>query len=312
MQIEQAREAAICRIIAGSRLYGTNTPDSDTDIRGVFIAPIEYCLGLKNVKEVEKLNDGEDETLWEIRQFFKLLTDANPNILDLILHVPIDNYLSSSLIWERIVRNRELFLSKKVKFTYSGYAMAQLKRIETHRKYILDPPSHKPTREEFDLPENSTIPKEQRRALLTISSQFVREDAQKDAKNEINFNRALEHWKAYQSWYNNRNPERRELEIKCGYDSKHASHLIRLIRMGKELLGTGDTYVRRWDAKELLEIRNGHWSYEQVMEYTQDLDEDMNGLYEDSPLPKKPNHKKIEELLMSILEEEYYDQIRMG
>ena len=39
--------------LTGSHLYGTNTPDSDTDTRGVFVSPREHLLGLANCFKVE-------------------------------------------------------------------------------------------------------------------------------------------------------------------------------------------------------------------------------------------------------------------
>ncbi|AEZ66297.1 hypothetical protein phiTE_131 [Pectobacterium phage phiTE] len=37
----------------------------------------------------------------------------------------------------------------------------------------------------------------------------------------------------------NRNAARHELEEKFGYDTKHAMHLVRLLRMSQEILETG-------------------------------------------------------------------------
>ena len=43
-------------------------------------------------------------------------------------------------------------LTKKVQQTFHGYAMAQLKKIKTHRSWLLNPPTKKPSREDFGLP----------------------------------------------------------------------------------------------------------------------------------------------------------------
>ena len=55
----------------------------------------------------------------------------------------------------------------------------------------------------------------------------------------------MKHWDSYQTWKTHRNPARAELERQHGYDTKHAMHLIRLMRMGLEVLETGDLGVRR-------------------------------------------------------------------
>ncbi len=39
-------------------------------------------------------------------------------------------------------------LDLRAGYTFSGYAVAQLKRIKTHRRWLIHPPTHKPTRQE--------------------------------------------------------------------------------------------------------------------------------------------------------------------
>src|ERR1700722_2901131 len=64
----------------------------------------------------------------------------------------------------------------------------------------------------------------------------------------------------YLTWKKNRNPERAKLEAKIGYDSKHATQLIRLLKVGKEVLETGKLRVKRLDDREeLMEIKNCQW-----------------------------------------------------
>ena len=59
--------------------------------------------------------------------------------------------------------------------------------------------------------------------------------------------------------------KRKNLVEKYGYDCKNAAHLIRLLRMGTEFLIDGQLYVLRHDASQLLEIKRGEWTLDQVM-----------------------------------------------
>jgi uncharacterized protein len=77
---------------------------------------------------------------------------------------------------------------------------------------------------------------------------------------------AMKQWESYETWKAERNPARAELESRHGYDTKHAMHLIRLMRMGLEILETGELLVRRPDAEELTAIRDGALSYDELME----------------------------------------------
>jgi uncharacterized protein len=122
----------------------------------------------------------------------------------------------------------------------------------------------------------------------------------------VKFNRSVyvaakENWDHYWEWKKNRNKTRSVLEEQFGYDTKHAMHLVRLLRMGAEALETGVLNVRRPDAEELLSIRNGAWTYEQVVEYAEMMDNHVRTvLYPKTSLPKKPNIKLAAELVMNI------------
>ena len=80
------------------------------------------------------------------------------------------------------------------------------------------------------------------------------------------------------------------------YDTKNAMHLVRLYRMGYELLTEGVVNVRRSDAEELINIRNGAWSLNDVINYANDMDLKCHQVV--SSLPPKPNTEYILEWLM--------------
>jgi hypothetical protein len=79
-------------------------------------------------------------------------------------------------------------------------------------------------------------------------------------------------------------------------------HLVRLMRMAKETLVTGKVIVKRPDAQELLEIRNGAWTYEQLIEYANKEQAALIELEKTSPLPKSPDRVKIDKLCQDMVE----------
>lgn len=85
------------------------------------------------------------------------------------------------------------------------------------------------------------------------------------------FKREMDVYNSWLNWKKNRNPARHELEVKSGYDTKHASHLVRLMRMGLEILNDHKVVVKRPDREEILAIKNGAWSYDQVMEFSKNM-----------------------------------------
>jgi len=95
--------------------------------------------------------------------------------------------------------------------------------------------------------------------------------------------------------------KRKELVKKFGYDTKNASHLIRLLRMGIEWLNSGELQVIRTDAQQLLEIKRGEWSLEQVKKEADRLFISAETAYTMSKLPEKPDHEKLNKLCLELI-----------
>jgi hypothetical protein len=96
---------------------------------------------------------------------------------------------------------------------------------------------------------------------------------------------------------------RRERFEKFGYDCKNASHLIRLLRTGIEALVTEEINVFRHDAVELKDIKDGKWTKEKVEREADGLNKLLSEALVKSNLPERPDRRKIEDLLIDILEE---------
>jgi predicted nucleotidyltransferase len=88
--------------------------------------------------------------------------------------------------------------------------------------------------------------------------------------------------------------KRKELVSKFGYDTKNASHLIRLLRMAIEFLNTGEFIVeRKHDACELLDIKKGKWTLEKVKEESKRLFNLADESFLKCQLPNKPDMEEI-------------------
>src|SRR6478736_1937127 len=94
---------------SGSHSYGLNTPESDLDYKGIAIPPREFFHGfMKKFEQVElkKTKDSDIEfVIYEIRKFFNLCADNNPNIMELLWLDPSD-YLTVTPIGEKIIAAR--------------------------------------------------------------------------------------------------------------------------------------------------------------------------------------------------------------
>lgn len=135
---QMMQENMICRMLAGSHAYGTNIATSDVDYRGLFFASPEYIrTPFYTINEVSDKNE-EDTKYYEVSQFLKLFAAGNPNILELAF-TDMQHVELTSDPYELIRTTAPALLSKKVAFTFSGYAIAQLKRIRGHNKWINNP-----------------------------------------------------------------------------------------------------------------------------------------------------------------------------
>ena len=122
--------------VTGSRAYGTDTPESDTDIRGIFVLPRERLFGLPRSQVEQVSDDTNDETFYEIGRFVHLLSKNNPNILEMLYAEPELTRYRHPLM-DRIDTN--LVLSKLCRDTFAGYAMTQVRKARGLNKKIVNP-----------------------------------------------------------------------------------------------------------------------------------------------------------------------------
>lgn len=354
----------------GSQAYGLNNDLSDVDVKGIVIPPKEVENNLfhrfeqaeNNIdleKSLERLKNPKnpkfESSIYSLKKFMVLAANVNPNVIELLWTDPLDHFISKSPM-DILLASRDLFLSSKAKFTFSGYAFAQAKKIERHRKWIVRGELEAPKRENFGLP--SEPPKQMTEIFGLIKSeverwnlsQFPLDEMQRDelkstiwelianvSQIEVNegnwpqmyeagvierlaseynlkeevvdilqrerlYKKEMEAYKSWLNWKKNRNPARHELEVKSGYDTKHASHLVRLLRMGLEILNEQKVIVKRPDAEEILHIKNGGWSYDKLMEYATDFQVKLDDGYKTTTLPKSVNYERVNFLYHKLYE----------
>ena len=122
-------------------------------------------------------------------------------------------------------------------------------------------------------------------------------------RQERAFRNELKAYKSYKKWESERNEKRKALEEKYGFDTKHASHLIRLARTGVEILKDGKVNVKRHDADELLAIRQGKFSFDQIKSEAETLFKVMDFYYQKNPtnLPHKIKTEYLDRITREIV-----------
>lgn len=314
-----ANNNLIFKTVAGSNLYGTNRPDSDIDYRGVCLDPPRSIIGLQGFEQYQKLDRDNDIVIYGASKFLKMCLEANPSILD-VLFAPENMWVKHTDEWAAIYEARHSFLSQKVRYTFSGYAFSQLKRIERHKKWIDNPPE-RAYPEDYGLYLYSTPRGGQRYEPIPARYNFVLGNwpfldfnnirssikrrsiyrSQDSTAMIAAYKHARSEYDKYREWIDNRNEYRATLESMYGYDVKHASHLARLLMKGIEILTTG-TYNPVLNDDQLAQFRmimDGLVEYDDLVGWAYRADNIMRWSLE-SELQKRPDTKVYRDLYIRL------------
>lgn len=240
---QMVNTSTILKIVSGSRMYGTNSTDTDTDYIGICIPTKDYILGIYKFEQLEERTNpsnsnisntksDNDYTCYSLPKFIKLAYDNNPNILE-VLFVPKEAIIYCDNFGRKLLENRHLFVSKRAYYKFMGYAIAQ------------------------------------KRKLIMKQSQGLRA----------------------------------KIVEKYGYDTKYASHLIRLLYFGIEFLRTGELIFPTEHRKYLIQIKNGEWPLSQIIDKGTFLESLLGEALKSSTLPGHPDLSKINALQIELIEQ---------
>jgi predicted nucleotidyltransferase len=114
-------------------------------------------------------------------------------------------------------------------------------------------------------------------------------------------------YKEYWDWVAKRKADRYNTTITHGkkYDAKNMMHVFRLLFMAKEIAGEGKINVFRNDREFLLDIKQGKYEYEELVEKAEAMKEELPLLFQNSNLPDEPLIDEVNKLLIKMREEYY-------
>ena len=301
--------------LGGSYSYGTNVEGSDVDIRGVALNTKEDLLGMSGFDQFT--NTETDTTIYSVNKYFRLLMECNPNIVE-FLGLNHEDYAYIHPLGQLILNNKDLFLSQRVYYSFGGYAYAQLKRLQnaTARDSLND--------EEREKHILHSVEKqlENIRKDFSLSGSdlklYIADAVTEGHRKEILMDGSFEGFplRSFNTMYNAMNQvckdydhlDHRNRKKDDKHLNKHAMHLIRLYSMAEEMLLTGEIHTKRAKDHDLLmAIRNGEYMKDSIMtpEFFALVDkhkEQLESAMEHTVLPKKPDVKGIERLLIQINE----------
>lgn len=306
--------------LGGSYAYGTNNETSDLDIRGIALnSKKDILLG----NDFEQITDIDTDTVvYSFNKILELLSNCNPNTIEL-LGLKKFQYISMNSYGKELLANKHMFLSKKAIGSFSGYAAAQLRRLDNKIGRTGDLNA----REQHVLKsiENAKINFPERYCFypedgikLFLDNAINTKDGQ---TKEIFMNVNLSHYplRDYKCMWNEMSNivkeynksdlgKRNKNAIIHNKLSKHMMHLIRLYLMGLDILEKEEIITLRPEHDLLMDIRNGKYLnskdeptaefFDMVKEYEKRLDYAAKN----TSLPDKPDYEKINDFKYSINE----------
>jgi hypothetical protein len=351
-------------VIRGSHAYGTNIPTSDTDYSGVFVQKLDSILGMSYVEQIN--DDKNDIVIYEIRRFLELLAKNNPTILEL-LNTPDDCIVYKHPLFDKILENKDNFLTKICANSFGGYAKEQIgkakgqnkkqnwEKDKVTRKTPLDFCYLHQGEKSISLVEHmnskgldqrfaglSKIPHSKETYDLFYDFKFEETDGSSDypsmefkgiafedsndirlssipfdcpkryfigyiSYNKDGYMQHCKDYKSYETWLDQRN-EQRWVDVESHgqkIDGKNMMHCRRLMDMAREIAEGKGIVVRRPNAQELIDIRQGKVDLQTLIDHVENEIKEIDILYNNSTLPDKVDMNLVEEILINIRREIY-------
>lgn len=302
----------------GSHLYGTNTPESDTDYKGVFQSSYEdivlkrckdsmvTCTRQKSVDGVRNTKSDVDVEMKELRSFIKDCQNGQTYALDM-LFAPSKFWIEHSEMWLELIKNREKLLSKNVgpyigycrqqagKYGLKGSRLAELKRViqhlgESHRKTLMRDACQGLKESEFvffeDLPVNKNSEKREQ-FLNVLGKKFQLSIFAEQCMFSLE--------KMYNEY-----GKRAEMAMKNeGVDWKAVSHAFRCCYQLLELAETRAIQFPLKEASRLKDIKMGHLHYPDLQDELYELMEEAVEKVAKSSLPESPDRDFWEKFIIN-------------
>jgi len=286
----------------GSVAYGVSNDSSDMDIYGyalptrdmIFPHLAGEIFGFgKQKKRFEQWQEHHikdpgskkeyDFCVYGIVKYFNLVMQCNPNMLD-SLFVPQRCILHCTQIGEMVREKRRLFLHKGAFHKFKGYAFSQQHKMKTKGHKHLE--EVEKMEDDLGVPRSTTL--EQARELFKTNRSSAFEKYVKLYEKMVEAGGRAERCKIHR------------------FDSKFGYHLVRLVSECEQVLTEHDLVLDEKGRREQMKaVRRGDWTVEQVEEYFEQKEKQLEELYHKSTLQHKPDEEAIKELLLNCLEHHY-------
>lgn len=301
--------------LGGSWAYGTNIETSDLDFRGCALNSKEELLTNANFEQF--INEETDTVVYGFNKLISLLSNCNPNTIE-ILGLKPDHYLYLSDIGRELIDNTDMFLSKKAVNSFGGYANSQLRRLDNKAVRLVNQEQREKHILNSIINARYTFPEKYFYYPEDSINLYIDKSPQEDYDSEIFMDINLHHYplRDYKSMWSEMNNivkdyskigKRNAHAIEHNKLGKHMMHLVRLFYMCFDILENHQVITYREKEHNLLmDIRNGKYlddNRQPIPEFFEMVDELEKRLEYDkinTDLPDKPDYKRINEFVVDV------------
>lgn len=305
----------IVRVQHGSHLYGTNTPTSDLDFKGVHI-PSGKAIILQRAENVmdrrEKLSDtiknaagDTDDQSYSLQKFFGMVS-VGDTVATEILFAPEPVFADPD--WTEIQLIGKSLLNRQCK-GFVGYCRRQAAKygIKGSRMAACEDIVALLEAAMMDHGTTAKLSVVADKLLVFCAThefsdiEIITSQAGTDVPHLVVVDRKVPYTatikmahEIYAKVYENYGARARAAKNNEGIDWKAVSHAVRVARQAIELLTTGAITFPRPDAPQLLEIKQGLLPYGPIAEELEALVEQVEAVALGSALPEKSDHRLID------------------
>jgi len=317
----------ILEVKFGSHLYGTNTPESDLDLKAIFLPTARQIVmggfnksvNTSRPKQPFERNhkDDVDMEAFSLDLFVVLLSQGQTVALDM-LFAPLGmcRYASNDIwMFSELYNNRIELLNRNVN-SFVGYAKQQAAKyglkgfrvsaLRATTELFASMPQHDKLGKHKDLLEafvnsHATDPDNTIRFSEHVNAAGASETLFECCDKKVSLNATVKYGKAiFDKMFQAYGHRALLAEKNEGVDWKALSHAVRVNSEAIELLTTAQITFPRPDRALLLQIKRGELPYKQVADIIEEGLKDLKSAQEVSILQDTPDFQWAEDFIFEV------------
>lgn len=299
----------VCKTRFGSHLYGTATPTSDIDVRGIFIpSKKDVLLGrIPRTNKEQEAGKEEDYELYSLHHFVKLACEGQTLAFDMLWTPKSQTERGEAAhVWDELLALRHKFVSKRMN-AFIGYARGQA------AKYSLKGERLSKLEAFLGVLENAHGDS----LIAEVLHELPRDDERVNVQGVIEIQIAGK-------WFGSTTQIRyvrdsvqkiitgygeRANASKAGVDWKAMSHAVRVSQELHDLITKGEIVFPLPYSDQLIEIKVGRMTLENVQSILDDTLCSVEEVTAKSDLPEQVDREFWDNWLTNTMEQELFPEV---